>query len=193
MAYKSVDALQKSLSDSVFSYAKDRKKAAGRALGTLVELVTFYILRAWGLRDHILIERSVPEYGNPAITHNVEFSLHSIVRSEARTILKPDLPVTVAKLREHFPFEPDSTTDAPRPTNQLITSDELLRNSCVLFETSTGPVVANVDAIDRRELTLTFSELSSTPFAIFECKRVGVEEGMERVRKRLKKPSKAHT
>jgi hypothetical protein len=44
--------LQTTLAESVFRYAVDRKKAAGRALGTLVEIVTFYTLRAWNLRDH---------------------------------------------------------------------------------------------------------------------------------------------
>jgi hypothetical protein len=42
MPYQSVDQLQKVLTEKVFHYAKDSKKAAGRALGTLVEIVTFY-------------------------------------------------------------------------------------------------------------------------------------------------------
>jgi hypothetical protein len=37
MSYESVDALQKVLVEKVFHYAEDRKKAAGRALGTLVD------------------------------------------------------------------------------------------------------------------------------------------------------------
>jgi hypothetical protein len=32
MAYESVDKLQKTLAENVFHYAKDAKKAAGRAL-----------------------------------------------------------------------------------------------------------------------------------------------------------------
>lgn len=42
MSYPSVDQLQKVLTEKVFHYAKDSKKAAGRALGTLVEIITFY-------------------------------------------------------------------------------------------------------------------------------------------------------
>jgi hypothetical protein len=79
LTYQSVDALQKTLADSVFEYATDRKKAAGRALGTLVEIITFYTLRSWGFRDHVVIERPVPEFANPNIVHNVEFSLHRIL------------------------------------------------------------------------------------------------------------------
>ena len=43
MSYESVDALQRTLTASVFQYAADKKKAAGRALGTLVEIVTFHV------------------------------------------------------------------------------------------------------------------------------------------------------
>jgi hypothetical protein len=82
MAYESVDQLQKMLADSVFGYAQDKKKAAGRALGTLVEIITFYLLKTWGLGPCVAIERGLAEYKNPAITHNVEYSLHPIKFSE---------------------------------------------------------------------------------------------------------------
>ena len=49
MAYPSVDRLQNMLAKEVFHYAKDVKKASGRALGTLVEIITFYSLKSWGL------------------------------------------------------------------------------------------------------------------------------------------------
>lgn len=84
MSYESVDALQRTLTASVFQYAADKKKAAGRALGTLVEIVTFHTLRTWDLRDNIVIERSVPEFGNPDIVHNVEFALHPVKTSRCR-------------------------------------------------------------------------------------------------------------
>src|SRR5579862_8999707 len=52
MSYESIDAIQKALADDVFKHAKDRKKAAGRALGTIVELITYYTLRQWGLGSY---------------------------------------------------------------------------------------------------------------------------------------------
>ena len=42
MPYESVDKLQKALTQEIFHYAKDPKKAASRALGTLVEIIAFY-------------------------------------------------------------------------------------------------------------------------------------------------------
>ena len=82
MAYDSVDKLQKVLQNDVFHYAQDSKKAAGRALGTLVEIITFYLLKAWDFSDSVAIEKRLAEYGNPEITHNVEYSLHPIIQNQ---------------------------------------------------------------------------------------------------------------
>jgi len=71
MSYLSVDELQRALAQSVFDNRRDVKKAAGRALGTLVELITFYLIREWGLGPLLTIELALPEFGNKAITHNV--------------------------------------------------------------------------------------------------------------------------
>ena len=121
MTYESVDKLQKTLVDNVFHYAKDSKKAAGRALGTIVEIITFYLIKTWGLNNQISIERGLEEYGNPDITHNVEFSLHPIVRSSFLTIDKSDKSITANKilkaLKEQkydltgFEIKPDAFTD----------------------------------------------------------------------------------
>src|ERR1017187_9464955 len=75
-SYPSVDQLQKVLTKEVFHYAKDSKKAAGRALGTLVEIIAFYSIKSWGLERNVAIERPLPEFANEDITHNVEYSLH---------------------------------------------------------------------------------------------------------------------
>src|ERR1017187_1624126 len=108
LAFASVDKLQNMLAKEVFGYAKDKKKASGRALGTLVEIVTFYTLCAWELRDYIAIERSIPEFAHPEITHNVEFSLHPIASSRSVTLKPLHLPVTSRKvLRATGPIPAD--------------------------------------------------------------------------------------
>lgn len=73
MSYQSVDALQQALVEKVFHYAEDRKKAAGRAPGMLAGIVTCYALKGLGFRDGAAIERGLPEYKNPGVTHNVEW------------------------------------------------------------------------------------------------------------------------
>ena len=176
LTFESVDALQRTLADTVFGYATDRKKAAGRALGTLVEIVTFYTLLAWNLRDHIVIERSVSEFANPQILHNVEFSLHPVRARHTLEIAPLTLPLTGAKIKRQLPF----LHGASVKSTQVISSRAVKRNAAVLIENTTGPVIANVDALDNASCILTVCELSTNPFAIFECKRVGVEEGMRK-------------
>ena len=177
MAYQSIDALQNTLANSVFAYSSDRKKAAGRALGTLVELVTFYTLRAWGMRDHIVIERQVPEFANHNILHNVEFSLHraathrQIIEATSMT-----LPLTTSKLKKQSQFLQQTTLKSV----QLLTSDRVKRNACVIQDNQSGIMVVNLDSFQPSSQQLTLCILEPNPFAIFECKRVGVEEGMRK-------------
>jgi len=97
MAYQSVDQLQKVLASKVFHYTQDSKKASGRALGTLVEIITFYLLKSWGFENSVAIERPLAEYGNPGITHNVEYSLRPVLNTIDLSL--PDkLPITSARL-----------------------------------------------------------------------------------------------
>lgn len=176
MSYESVDALQRTLTESVFQYAADKKKAAGRALGTLVEIVTFHTLRTWDLRDNIVIERSVPEFGNPDIVHNVEFALHPVKTRKTLDITGLSLPITPAKIKRHLPVLYTASVKA----TPILTTDSLKRNATVLVENETGPVIANMDSFKDSRCTLTVCELVRNPFAIIECKRVGVEEGMRK-------------
>src|SRR3989338_9003029 len=101
MSYQSVDQLQKVLTEKVFHYAKDSKKAAGRALGTLVEIITFYSLKSWGLERHVAIERPLPEFGNDDITHNVEYSLHPSTPLATSEFSRKALPITAKKIAKH--------------------------------------------------------------------------------------------
>ena len=98
MPYESVDRLQNVLVEKVFHYAKDAKKAAGRALGTLVEIITFYLLKSWGFEHSVAIERALAEYGNPEITHNVEYSLHPILREHRLLFPVHELPITSTRI-----------------------------------------------------------------------------------------------
>lgn len=165
MKFESVDALQRTLADTVFQYTADRKKAAGRALGTLVEIITFYILRMWDLRDHIVIERSVPEFANPSIHARHEVGIAPL-----------SLPLTAAKIKRHLPFLHDTVVRS----TQLLSRNLVKRNAAVLAESEAGTVVANLDVLKDSGCSVTVCELCTDPFAIFECKRVGVEEGMRK-------------
>jgi hypothetical protein len=178
MPYQSVDALQKALTRDVFHYATDSKKAAGRALGTLVEIITFYILKSWGYEKHTAIERRLPEYANSDITHNVEFSLHPSHFLKEVLIDKKHLPLTSKKIHKLLD-SPDWLVEDIKET-QLLSSSEILRNACTLHEDSDRVIVAYLGKANEASYRLTVNQLVPHPFAVVECKRVGVEEGTKK-------------
>ena len=177
MAYPSVDRLQKILTKEVFHYAKDAKKAAGRALGTLVELIAFYSLKSWGLERQIAIERPLPEFANLDITHNVEYSLHPSRIIKTIEFPSNSLPITPRKIVRHaqlmkLRMQFDNLKSAP-----LLSKDMVLRNSCAIAESGDYFFNAYLDSFNSKKIKSSIIELHKKPFAIFECKRVGVEEG----------------
>ena len=177
MAYESVDKLQKVLADEVFNHTKDPKKASGRALGTLVEIITYYLLKTWGLNNQISIERGLAEYGNPDITHNVEYSLHPIVRSSFLTISKSEKSITSNIILKELQTTGFDLTGFERKNNQLL-SNKILRNACTIATSETSFLLCSIKSDEGDNLELHIYEQSRKPYAMFECKRVGVEEGM---------------
>lgn len=178
MPYESIDVLQRALTKDVFHYAKDAKKAAGRALGTLVEIITFYLAKTWRFEKQIAIERRLPEYANPDITHNVEFSLHPSVEIAAFHISKDNLPLTTKKIAG-FIKALDWDLKGFK-SNQLLSSDEILRNACTLYEDNTKIIIAYLGKATKKTYEVSVNQLTPHPFAIVECKRVGVEEGTKK-------------
>lgn len=180
MSYPSVDALQNVLVDSGFHYAQDRKKAAGRALGTLVEIITYYALKGWGFRENVAIERPLPEFGNPGITHNVEFSLHPILRQQAIPLRAYSLPLTAAKLRRALDELGFDHGDLAVRAAEVMSKGGVLRNACTFGKSAGAFCIASIDESSGEQHRVTISVLGKHPFAIFECRRVGVEEGMKK-------------
>lgn len=173
MSYQSIDTLQNTLKTTVFSHTKDAKKAAGRALGTMVELITYYLLREWGLCDYISIERGLPEFGDKEISHNVEFTLHPIQKLVNVTDIQ-EPPITSAKVMKSLNASMESIF-TQKKTNKLLDSAGVLRNSCLLAENDKLLLVANMHH-DGIHVALQ----QNAPFAMVECKRVGVEEGCKK-------------
>jgi hypothetical protein len=181
--YQSVDQLQRTLTTEVFHYAKDAKKAAGRALGTLVEIITYYLLHSWKLGAHVAIERGLAEYGNPAITHNVEYSLHPVAKCSTLEMPKAKLPLTSAKIlaaiKTQFPDARESGAHQEKK-QALLTTRGLVRNACVVGEDKVGSLVATEVQESGGSYRIKLAEQMRAPFAMFECKRVGIEEGMKK-------------
>lgn len=179
MAYESVDKLQKVLAEEVFNHTKDPKKASGRALGTLVEIITYYLLKTWGLNNQISIERGLAEYGNPDITHNVEYSLHPIVRSSLVTVDKSEKSITSNIILKALTASGFDLTGFQRKNNALL-SNNILRNACTIATSDNSFLLCSIKSDIGEKLELHIYEQNKKPYAMFECKRVGVEEGMKK-------------
>ena len=173
MSYPSIDQLQNTLGSTVFQHTKDAKKAAGRALGTFVEIISYYMIRQWGMANDVLIERPLQEYGNKEIVHNVEFSFHPSYQQGRQTINA--LPITSTVLRKQCQMLAPQWT--PKK-NKLLDRDGLLRNACVFAETNSEVYMANLADAPKNEVDIV--RLLSKPYAMVECKRVGVEDGCKK-------------
>ena len=182
MPYQSVDKLQKVLADEVFNYTKDPKKAAGRALGTFIEIITYYLLKTWGFNHQTSIERGLAEYGNPAITHNVEFSLHPVVREHILTIDKADRTITANIIKKALERENkfDVSNYKNKFVSNLLSKGGILRNAYTMTKSDKSYLLCSIkeNKYDHDKIELHVYEQRSKAYAMFECKRVGVEEGM---------------
>jgi hypothetical protein len=177
MSYESVDKLQKVLAEQVFAHTKDPKKAAGRALGTLIEIITYYLLKTWGLNNQLSIERKLEEYGNAKITHNVEYSLHPLFRIESATVAKTEKSITPNAIIKALADKGVDLSGFETKSNSLL-KNGVLRNACTIAESEKSFLLCSINADAGNALELCIYEQCKKPYAIFECKRVGVEEGM---------------
>jgi len=170
MSYQSIDKMQNLLSETVFSHTESPKKAAGRALGTIIEIISFYMLKAWGHEYEIAIEKPLPEYANQDITHNVEFTFH-----RSNFIKKLSVPVgNSITSTEIFKTAELSKKFQKLSTSRNLIKDGIIKNACTVAHSESSFCNAYL-SLDRNNIFLY--ELENNPFAMFECKRVGVEEG----------------
>ena len=176
MAFESVDKLQNALGEKVFHYTQDKKKAAGRALGTMVEIITYYLLKTWGFNNSTSIERKLVEYGNEDISHNVEYSLHPIINDYKASIPNDGNSITATKILKALEKK-TNISKFDKKNNNLLDKHNILRNACTIAESKDSFLLTSFKTIGRQEYELWVFEQMQKPYAISECKRVGVEEG----------------
>lgn len=170
MAYQSIDELQNLLSQEVFGNRQDCKKAAGRALGTFIEIIMFYLLRKWGENDSIAIERPLAEYGCEEITHNVEFTIHPIYNLSPIFNIPATTPITAKKVDSQIKL-----SDAYTLTSNKVIDKDLIQNACIIATDEHSMVIATPDKITSNGTSMHTCTLNKHPYAMIECKRVGKE------------------
>jgi hypothetical protein len=102
------------------------------------------------------------------------------LRQQHIPLQKFTLPLTTPKLRQSLATLGFPCAELAAKTAQVLSSDGTLRNACVFGESRTAFCIASVDEIREDQYALMVTVLAQHPFAIFECKRVGVEEGMKK-------------
>jgi hypothetical protein len=178
LSYESVDQLQNLMAKEIFGDRKDAKKASGRALGTIVEIITYYLLESWGLANHLTIEEGVLEYGNKSISHNIEYMMHPTTKSYRITLSSSSYPITGAKILSAISAQGVKSDKDSETGNALLSSDGVLRNSCLIATVDGFMLMATVESVDKVKILVRVDKLHPASFGMVECKRVGVEEGM---------------
>ena len=181
MAYESINKLQNILAEKVFHYTKDKKKASGRALGTLIEIIVYHLLKTWGFNNSISIERRLAEYGNEEIAHNVEYSLHPIIGEYEICIAPKGDSITATKILKALELKQAlDISKFNKKNNHLLDKHNILRNACTIGESQNSFLLTSFKALGKEKHVLTVFEQMKQPYALFECKRVGVEEGIQK-------------
>lgn len=170
MAYQSIDELQNLLSREVFGDRQDSKKAAGRALGTFIETIVYYLLRQWGEGDSTAIERPLAEYGRAEITHNVEFTLHPIRKIYESFKIAKNIPTTANRIASQLNL-PNTFS---LTSNKLVKND-VIQNACVIGTSEEAIAIACLDKITNKGVNIHASVIDKHAYAMIECKRVGKE------------------
>ncbi len=184
MAYQSINELQNVLADDLFAHTGDNRKAAGRALGTIVEILAFYLLRAWGLGPYMSLELGIPEFGSLDVSHNVEFALHPSCERFSIELDAPPLPLTAARLKRlSLEFaELLERRQLARCPNQLLSlkaGRPAVKNACLLARNEEQGLLllATLAGVDGTRYSIDLALVLRRPYAMVECKRVGMEEG----------------
>ena len=164
-----IEEVQGRLAGSVFSHTDSPRKAAGRALGTLVEIITYHLLLSWDLKDSISIEVPLKEYANHEISHNVEYALHGIRKKYNVSVptLHTHEPITASAIKKSL-YQTHGI-DIGEVRSSALLSKSLIRNSCHLSKSRDVRWIANYDS--RGKVTVTMQ--NPHPYMILECKRVG--------------------
>ena len=89
-----------------------------------------------------------------------------------------ELPFSASKMRKAL--RRDDLSVGVAKSTQLLSRQRLLRNSCVIYEHGNQVLAAYLGAKVGPGWRIYVQNLHADPLALFECKRVGVEEGMRK-------------
>jgi hypothetical protein len=133
-----------------------------------------------GFEHNTAIERPLPEFANSEITHNVEYSLHPATPLATVSFSRGSLPLTARKVVKASNLVALAVADRPSRSSTLLTRSLILRNACTICDLGDRFLNGYLGDLSGKEGQLTVMSLRRRPFAIVECKRIGVEEGTKK-------------
>jgi hypothetical protein len=114
----------------------------------------------------------LPEFANREIRHNVEFAFHGSKLLFTEKIDENDFPISSKKIiKKHF------TENLPTKGGMIVDKNNVIKNAFIL---SRGEKTFFTVYVNSNDASYSIYELKNEPFAMLECKRVGVEEGMRK-------------
>ena len=179
MSYQSVDQLQKVLTEKVFHYAKDSKKAAGAPSAPLLKSSHSTHSNRGGLKETLRLRDHCQnsETTRSPTTSSIAFIRQPFDDGGVQSGYTSHHRKKIAKNQE---FADLGITADSMKTHALLSNDLILRNSCTVCDCGETFINAYLDQFGRGRGQYSVVTLRRRPFAIFECKRVGVEEGMRK-------------
>ena len=173
--------VQKQLEETIFYERRDSYKAAGRALGTIQEIIVYFLFEAFELGDRLNLEYPLPEYGRLDIVHNVEFSVHPLISKEAMELTSRvnkglRFPAKLKREYKEFLYSIKSSVKLLEKNKQF-DRETIIINPCYITNISQwkGNNIFIGKFLNEKEGL--FLKCLSQPIAFIECKRVGLEQG----------------
>lgn len=178
---RSVDEVQRELEKSIFVERRDAFKATGRALGTIQEIIVYFLFEVYNIGERLFLEYPLPEYGRPDIVHNVEFSIHPLVSIEpieysGRVNKNIQFPKELKKnFKEQIKKIKTSVTLIEK--NREFDRETRIINPCFIRNINEWTYDKIFKAGYVEDTSGLFITNLSKPISFIECKRVGLETG----------------
>ncbi|MDM8569412.1 hypothetical protein QUF50_07905 [Thiotrichales bacterium HSG1] len=109
----------------------------------------------------------------------VEYSLHPIINEYEIDIANDGNSITATKILRELEKIID-ISKFTKKNNNLLDVHNVLRNGCTIAESSDSFLLVSFKKVDVKRHQLFVFEQMQKSYAIFECKRVGVEEGTKK-------------
>src|SRR4030066_119109 len=106
--------------------------------------------------------------------------MNPTLRNTIKNIKKTGKSISGSKILKELENQNFNLKGFTAKSYPLLNKDGILRNACTIATSRNSFLLCSIKADKGSELELQIYEQNRKPFAVFECKRVGVEEGISK-------------